>query len=139
MSKNTKTFFVRNAIQAALFNQVLINEITKPEGRWFGVRTKGHAEAFTGAVAKVAKGDQTVGLDFAAPKRNYNFNDSNWTNQEPVLARLTEVSKSANGNKDIAKKAIVSELEDMKNIMKASSQPEPAPAATTEAPQVQEA
>lgn len=134
MTKNTKTFFVANAIQAALFNSILIDQIVKEGGRWNGVRTKGHAEAFAGAVAKVAKGDTILGIDFAAPKRNYNFNDSNWTNQEDVLAKLLEVGKSANGGKDIAKKAIVGELEALKNLLKASAQPVP----VVEAPKVQE-
>jgi len=136
MTKITKTFYVRNAVQAALFNQILIGQITTEGGRWFGVRTKGHAEAFAGAVAKVAKGDQALGIDFAAPKRNYNFNDSNWTNDEATLAKLTSVAQAAPGGKDYSKKAIVSDLEDMKNILKASTQPEvaaPAPAQTVEA------
>ena len=118
----TNIIIVDTKIQAALFNDILRDQITVEGGRWFGVRTKGHADPFLTAKAVVAKEGQTErGLQFHAPKKNYNFNDSTWVNPAETLEKLMAVAVKANGGKEVAKKALVSELEALKNIFKNST------------------
>lgn len=103
----------------ALFNEILLDQIRTPEGRWFNVRTKDHHLPFLDAQAIVTPEGALPGVQFGARKLNYNFNDSNWVGQADVLAKLVEVGSKASG-KTLAKKEIYFFLEDIKEIMKAS-------------------
>ena len=122
MTKNI--IVLRNAVQVALFNTILVKEIVGEKGRWHTASPKGHFLPFESAAARVAEGDEPLGLRFDARKKNYNFNDSNWVNQGPVTKKLLAVAKAASG-KDMAKKAVAAELEDIKEILKASDWEEP--------------
>lgn len=124
MASKYNRVVLANAIQVALFNEALLPQIIGEGGRWATVRTKGHAEPFKTAKAFVRKDDEeALGLHFSAPKRNYNFNDSNYVNPPATLEVLMAIAKKANGGKDITKKQLQQELEAIKKTFIASAQP----------------
>jgi len=124
------------ATHVALFNEILLDQIRTPEGRWFNVRTKDHHLPFLDAQAIVTPEGALPGVQFVARKLNYNFNDSNWVGDSAVLAKLVEVGSKAAG-KTLAKKEIYFYLEDIKETMKASKFVPAAPV-VEEAPQTEQ-
>lgn len=125
MTKTVNIIRVRNPIQAALFNDYLRAQIIEAGGRWNGIKTKGHVEPFQTSKAVVAKEGEVLGLTFAAPKRNYNFNDSTYVNVAENLDKLTEIATKANKGTKVEKKELGFQLADLKEIFKNSPQPAP--------------
>lgn len=134
-SKNTKTasniINLTTNIHVAIFNGVLLDEIRTDKGRWFNVRTKDHHLPFLDCEAQVTPEGAAPGVQFEARKLNYNFNDSNWVGNDEakVVDRVNASLKAAGIDKVLAKKEVYWYLQDIKDILKASTfKPAPAPA-----------
>jgi hypothetical protein len=106
--------YVRNELQKFLFEKVLIPNITKEGGRWTKSRPDGHAEPFK--IATVVVDPDNVGITFGADakKRNYNMNDSTWL-QPDIIKPMTKEAEKVLG-RELPKKELVSNLEDLKKI-----------------------
>lgn len=123
-AKPTSTLVLSTKIQVAIFNEMLLSQITDPAGHWARANPKGHHEVFADMKVKVAgDGEQTgvfdaEGKPLGLRKNNYNFNDSNWVNIPEVTEKLMAIAKKANGGKEMSKKDIVSNLLHIKDIMK---------------------
>jgi hypothetical protein len=107
---------LRNPIQVALFNEFIRDHIVGEQGHWGpSAKPAGHHEPWAIAKVRAAKEGEPVGIDYAAPKMNYNINDSNWV-RESVLDKMTEIAVKANKGKPVTKKHLLEELKDMKGI-----------------------
>ncbi len=105
--------YVANALQKFIFDNVLIPEITKADGRWTNSKPHGHAEPFKIATAVIDPNH--LGITFEAAKRNYNLNDSTWLKPEVINPMLK--AASAHLNREVGKKEMTTELEALKKIL----------------------
>lgn len=106
--------FVANPIQKALFEDCILPEMRA--GKWSGKSQANLVKPWLEVVVVVAKEGQKLGRNFDAQKSNWNVNDSNWTNPEANYRRLSAAARAANQGKEMAKKALIGELVDLKGI-----------------------
>lgn len=106
----TKTFYVANALQAALMNQVFIREFT--DGFWKGQRPAGHGEVWKDVEIKVTE-DGTLGPVGFTPARMYNL-----LNPEFIKASTDALIEAGKAIKeDITIQKIKSELPELSRII----------------------
>ena len=108
--------YVRNALQAWAFQNILIPHITKPDGHFTNNRPEGH-NAFASVVKGVIVDPDRPGVTNGKhmPKRNYNLNDSTWLKPEVINPFIKDASKAM--GRDVTKKELVTDLEQLKKIL----------------------
>lgn len=109
--------YVANALQAWAFEHVLVPNVTKDDGHFTKNRPDGHAEWAKHVKGCIVDPDGKVGITNGKswPKRNYNLNDSTWLKPDVLNPMLKAASKAL--GRDITKKEMVTDLEQLKKIL----------------------
>lgn len=108
--------YVDSPIKKNLFDQVLRDEFTKPNGKFAGRSQANLAKPWIDIEVVVTDDPNLVGRNFEAQKGNWNFNDSNYVNPSENYHRLAAAARQANGGVEVHKKTLVGHLADLKKI-----------------------